>query len=60
MKIATAPSRLSKKWRTSDVTWDWMLKRLRKVRGKCLPLITSASYVIISTSSDEETTNGEL
>ena len=32
MKIATAPSRLSKKWRTSDVTWDWMLKRLRAVK----------------------------
>ena len=60
MKIATAGSRTSKRWKTLDVSWDRPLKRLRKVRGKCPPLITSASYVIISTSSDEETTNGEL
>lgn len=29
MKIATAPSRNSKRWRTVDVSWDWMLERLR-------------------------------
>lgn len=29
MKIATAPSRTSKKWKTVDVSWDWMLDKLR-------------------------------
>lgn len=29
MKIATAPSRNSKRWRTVDVSWDWMLDKLR-------------------------------
>lgn len=29
MKIATAPSRSSKRWRTTEVSWDWLLDRLR-------------------------------
>ena len=29
MKIATAPSRNSKRWRTVEVSWDWMLDKLR-------------------------------
>ena len=29
MKIATAPSRSSKRWRTTEVSWDWLLDKLR-------------------------------
>ena len=32
MKIATAGSRTSRRWRTQEVTWDWMLDRLRTIR----------------------------
>lgn len=30
MKIATAPSRNSKRWRTQEVSWDWLLDKLRQ------------------------------
>lgn len=29
MKIATAGSRTSRRWKTIDVSWDWLLERLR-------------------------------
>lgn len=29
MKIATAGSRTSRRWKTIDVSWDWLLNRLR-------------------------------
>ena len=32
MKIATAGSRLSKRWRTTEVTWEWLVDKLREVR----------------------------
>ena len=32
MKIATAGSRTSRRWKTQDVTWEWLLERLRTVR----------------------------
>lgn len=30
MKIATAPTRSSKRWKTTDVSWDWLLDKLRQ------------------------------
>lgn len=30
MKIATAGSRTSRRWKTIDVSWDWLLERLRQ------------------------------
>lgn len=30
MKIATAGSRTSKRWKTIDVSWDWLLDKLRQ------------------------------
>lgn len=32
MKIATAGSRTSKRWKTLDVSWDWLLDKLRTVK----------------------------
>lgn len=32
MKIATAGSRTSKRWKTLDVSWDWLLEKLRTVK----------------------------
>lgn len=32
MKIATAASRRSTRWKTQDVSWDWLLDRLRTVK----------------------------
>ena len=32
MRIATAGSRTSKRWKTIDVTWDWLLEKLRTQR----------------------------
>ena len=29
MKIATAGSRTSRRWKTTEVSWDWLLNRLR-------------------------------
>lgn len=32
MKIATAGSRTSKRWRTTEITWPELLEKLREVR----------------------------